>query len=712
MQKIRETNEELREHARTAISDLNDEAEFWKEILNYKDAYDDNGNMTENGKSRLALSMAEMSNDIALNKKYAEAIDELDAEYAKDNIGYDKYYTQRKELESQQRDVIKNYYSETDAIKSLIEEGYNAQKDALSDLISKYTDALDAAKNLHDYEKSIKEKTENIDSIKKRIAALQGNDTEEARQKIQKLNIDLKKAQEDLDETQYEKYIEDQKDILNEMQNDYEDFVEEQLKNIDDLINRLIECAKGNTSDVLKVLESLANKWDIDLSAILKNDMEKGDFSSSDKQDSNAVDNANKRYDEDKKNEEYNPPNSDVDDTNPTPNPDTKDNTEAVKSLTDILKQIASENGNETTHQIHGVEGKDQNGNMWYNRLSTDKLNQFVYDKTGNVIEDSALMDLAKKLGMDIPKGLYKEMLYAPLDKQPKLAKEFRDALFEKLEDMNFTTDIETLLSGFTNTIRTPSTSDIIKAEEDKVAAPGETNAYAEQAKAEAERQSKENEAKYLKKILKNITGDANDAEKPLRKIKAGEISKSALNKKLSADYGVVVKSGAGAHGQKYIDMFAKAIGMVGSGGGYGENDEVYQYLKKNYPHLGFSTGGVVAALNKIALANGDDAWTTVKSKERVLTPLQNEMWEKWTNNLPNLVNMADYLPKMSDVPVKKGTNSVTVGDISYTMEFPNVTDPNSMKEAIKKDTSLQNLMRDVTIGQMKKGNKLGMMKY
>ena len=705
LQKVRETNAELKEHARTAISDLNDEAEFYQDILSYKDAYDDNGNMTDAGKSRLGLSLTKMSNDIALNNKYNEAIAELDASYAKHDIGYDDYYTKRKEFVSQQRESIKNYYSEVDAIKSLIEEGYNAQKDALSDLISKYTDVLDAAKNLHDYEKSIKEKTENIDSIKKRIAALQGNDTEEARQKIQKLQIDLKKAKEDLDETQYEQYINDQKDILNEMQNDYEKFVEEQLKDVDDLIRKLIEGAKGNTQDVLKVLESLANKWDIDLSAILKNDMEKGDFSSVDNKDSNAVDNANKHYDEDKKNEEYNPP---APDDNKSNNEDSK-NTETKKTLTDILKEIADENANETTHQIHGVEGKDQNGNMWYNRLSTDKINQLVYDKTGNVIEDSALMDLAKKLGVEISKGLTKEMLYSSLDKQPKLAQEFRDALFEKLQDMDFSTDIETLLSGFT----TPTG-------ESKPA--GESKTYAEQAKAEAERQSKENETKYLKKILNNLTGSANDTNKPLRKIKPGETSKSALNKKLSADYGVVVKSGTGNHGQKYIDMFAKAIGLIG-GDGYGENDEVYQKLKKEYPHLGFSTGGVVGQLNKVATDNGDDGWITVQAKERVLTVRQNNLWEKWTKNLPELVNIADYLPSMSEympkipdmaanMQIQNGGNSVNVGDISYTMEFPNVTDPASMKEAIKQDTSLQNLMRDVTIGQMNKGNKLGIMKY
>lgn len=240
---------------------------------------------------------------------------------------------------------------------------------------------------------------------------------------------------------------------------------------------------------------------------------------------------------------------------------------------------------------------------------------------------------------------------------------------------------------------------------------------------SEAYKSDKEKEKKNLKKIISELTGSANDTNKPLRKVKSGETSKSALNKKLSADYGVVIKSGAGNHGQKYIDMFAKAVGLVGSGGGYGENDEVYQKLKKEYPHLGFSTGGVVGQLNKVATDNGDDGWITVQAKERVLTARQNNLWEKWTKNLPELVNIADYLPSMSEympkipdmatnMQVQNGGNSVNVGDISYTMEFPNVTDAASMKEAIKQDTSLQDMLRDVTIGQMKKGNKLGMMKY
>lgn len=96
-------------------------------------------------------------------------------------------------------------------------------------------------------------------------------------------------------------------------------------------------------------------------------------------------------------------------------------------------------------------------------------------------------------------------------------------------------------------------------------------------------------------------------------------------------------------------DSFGLEIKMnsVIGGDGYGENDEVYQKLKKEYPHLGFSTGGVIGQLNKVATDNGDDGWITVQAKERVLTARQNNLWEKWTKNLPELVNISDYLPSI-----------------------------------------------------------------
>ena len=57
LQKVRETNREIEKSARDAISNLNSEAEFYKDILAYEELYDDNGNLNDAGKATMQLSI-------------------------------------------------------------------------------------------------------------------------------------------------------------------------------------------------------------------------------------------------------------------------------------------------------------------------------------------------------------------------------------------------------------------------------------------------------------------------------------------------------------------------------------------------------------------------------------------------------------------------------------------------------------------------------
>ena len=299
LQKVRETHFDMLQHSRNAISTLNDEADFYKDILAYQDMFDENGNTTDAGKTTLALDLTKMSNFIALNQKLNDVLKENEELYSNDVIEYDEYLERRKSLISEQQDAIKGYYSEIDAIETLVKEGYDSQKNALSDLIDKYKKALSAEKDLHDYEKNVKKQTDNISSIKKRIAALQGNDTEEARQRISQLSISLKDAEEQLEETQYDKYIKDQEDILSDLQDNYEKFIENQLKNIDVDIKQLIANAREDSQTAIDTIAKLADKWGINISEALKGDVSNGDYGTVDNPTGGAIDNANNIYNKD-----------------------------------------------------------------------------------------------------------------------------------------------------------------------------------------------------------------------------------------------------------------------------------------------------------------------------------------------------------------------------------------------------------------------------
>ena len=89
----------------------------------------------------------------------------------------------------------------------LFKEGIDIELYSLQERIDKYEESLDSAKDLYEYNKKIKEQTENIGSLRKQLSAYQNDDSEEGRAKVQQLQLELSKAEDELKESEYEKYI-------------------------------------------------------------------------------------------------------------------------------------------------------------------------------------------------------------------------------------------------------------------------------------------------------------------------------------------------------------------------------------------------------------------------------------------------------------------------------------------------------------------------
>ncbi len=276
----READRQIKEHARNMLSELNDEVDFYQQILGYREMFEsDTGAITEAGNATIALSADKMSNSIVLATQLKKDIAALDSQFRNGKMGYEEYTEQRVELLSQQRDAQLAYYDECNAIKDLIDEGYNAQLEAMTDIVNKYKETLQAEKSLHDYQNNIADQTKNIASLKKQIAALQGNVSEEARAKLQKLNVQLEEAQKELEETEYEKYISDQEEILDAMLNEYESFIDAQLKCTDDIIEKVVDAAHDTAGETNGLLREIAGQWGTNISDILDNITRVGDYS-------------------------------------------------------------------------------------------------------------------------------------------------------------------------------------------------------------------------------------------------------------------------------------------------------------------------------------------------------------------------------------------------------------------------------------------------
>ena len=251
------------------ISNITEEANFLIDLMENSDLYTDNGQLTETGQATMGLHGQNYNVYMAQADKYAEELKKLNAEIA-DDPNNTKLLERREELLESQRDAILAAEDEKQAIVDMVREGIELELDALQDLIDKYTESLDSAKDLYDYQKKIKDQTSEIASLQKQIAAYAGDTSEENRATVQKLQVDLSDAMEDLEETQYDHYISEQKKLLDTLYNEYEMILNERLDNVDALLSDMIDSINANSSSISDTLITETEKVGYDLSESIK----------------------------------------------------------------------------------------------------------------------------------------------------------------------------------------------------------------------------------------------------------------------------------------------------------------------------------------------------------------------------------------------------------------------------------------------------------
>lgn len=241
------------------ISNITEEANFLIDLMENSDLYTDNGQFTNTGMATMGLHGQNYNVYMAQADKYAEELLKLSKEIA-DDPNNTKLLERRQELLEAQRDSILAAEDEKQAIVDMVHEGIELELDALQDLIDRYTESLDNAKDLYDYQKRIKAQTSEIASLQKQLAAYAGDTSEETHATVQKLQVDLSDAMENLEETQYDHYVSEQKKLLDNLYDEYEMILNERLDNIDALLSDMIDSINANSSSICDTLLSEAEK--------------------------------------------------------------------------------------------------------------------------------------------------------------------------------------------------------------------------------------------------------------------------------------------------------------------------------------------------------------------------------------------------------------------------------------------------------------------
>lgn len=372
-------------------------------FIEHEDSTDsDTGQWTKAGKSRLWAYGYDLG--VAQSKKTdsGKRLNELQKMLASGNYGE---YLTKANLEEEIDKVIsedqanaKDVYTQRKNLADLVKDHYNQISNYLSDLISKAEESLDNQKDLYDYQKSLQEKTNNIDTIRKQLIALDGDSSEEAMAKKQQLKASLNESNEDLNSAIYDKYISDQKNILQKLQEDFKDFLEKYFKDFDALWKEGLTLTKGENGNYL-----------------LQKAKSEGNYTSSKETNTNTSNNKNQTSDQqgnkDGTGDIKTGKNLLTNTTTPTPPPDTKDPKLTKGNVNAWLgkKNALHKSGYDhlsfpTRNQKYSAVNKVISKNYKATSTSEDSDGKVVKKKVGLVLTNKQMAKLCEYVGVKTSK--------------------------------------------------------------------------------------------------------------------------------------------------------------------------------------------------------------------------------------------------------------------------------------------------------------------
>lgn len=259
-----EAMEKLKEAKNNYLSSTIGTYDWLESLTDTDDYYDEDGSLSDKGKAVAKGKIDKIKLYEQQAKNAQKNIDDLDAMYA-NNKDDPTYLNKRIELVEEWQNATKSMYDEQQSLHDMYINGLKEESEALQELIDKKMESLKADKAEYDYQKSIAEKTKNVTDLEKQLAMLEGDNSEEARAKRQKVKVELEEAQQDLEDTQYDKYLERLENSLGDLQDRF-DAVIEKLDKQGALpsIEEMQKLTDDNASDVTKGVDKIIKEAGLD----------------------------------------------------------------------------------------------------------------------------------------------------------------------------------------------------------------------------------------------------------------------------------------------------------------------------------------------------------------------------------------------------------------------------------------------------------------
>ena len=266
---LKELNWENFKRLQKTIGRIVNESDFMIDLLENETLTSGTGTFTDEGLATVGLHAVNYNTFMAQADRYAEKLRELHKELANDPYNQTLIDKER-ELQDAQRDSILSAEQEKQAMVSLSRNAIQEQINALEKLIDKKKESLHTEKDLYEFQKTITEKTKAITDIKKQLSVAKLDTSEEGKQRLAELQNRLKNAEEDLKDTQYDRWIKEQETLLDNMMAEYETLQNELSENTDLLLKDLISMTNENASAISDTIRTKTDELGITLSEELE----------------------------------------------------------------------------------------------------------------------------------------------------------------------------------------------------------------------------------------------------------------------------------------------------------------------------------------------------------------------------------------------------------------------------------------------------------
>ena len=232
------------EDARDTIELLVTDLDNLRDMMDSDTFMNDDGSMTKQGLANIALlnkASEATKQQLANDKAQLETIQQM---YDNDLLTEDQYKQYIKDVNSDIQKSSKAIYSYQQSLMQVYLDQISKENDYLQENINKRKTALTAKKDYYDYDKTLKSKNKDIDTIKAQIAALEGTTNASAKARLEQLKADLKDKEDDLADTKYQHQIEMEEkgyENLSDQANETLDKTTQAVKSNSDLQKSIID---------------------------------------------------------------------------------------------------------------------------------------------------------------------------------------------------------------------------------------------------------------------------------------------------------------------------------------------------------------------------------------------------------------------------------------------------------------------------------------